>query len=154
VNSNGVIGAGDIDDDNKDELVFSGSSSQNIKYLEQNGTAIDTGVGAGQNNGIGMGEPADFDGDGEERVPYVSGSNEVKLIDAAGNSKMIVSGSAAKTPVAPYDWDGDSQPEITFVDKSTGDIKYVQDIPSSALSSGAAEIKSTSYTADDDAGVA
>lgn len=154
VKSKGVVGAGDIDGDGADELVYIGDSSE-ILYLEQDGTSHATGVASGSNNGIGMGEPADFNDDGTDRVPYIDGSNNVKLVDASGNTKTIVSGGAAKTFVAPYNWDtSDSQPEITFVDSTTFEIEYVKEIPASALDPGALEVKGTGYYADTDAGVA
>lgn len=155
IGAEAVAGAGDIDGDGAEELVYSGTS-QTVKYAETNGSTHSTGVGVGKNNGVGVGAPADFDGDGTDRVPMVDGSNNVYLLDAAGNKKQIVDdGSAAKTFLAPFDWDtDDSRPEITYVDASSGELRYVVDVPNSALSSSDSGVKATGHEADTKPGTA
>jgi hypothetical protein len=155
IGAEAVVGAGDIDGDGQEELVYSGTS-QTVKYVDPDGSSHSTGVGVGKSGGVGAGEPADFDGDGDDRVPIVGGSNNVYLLDASGTkTKIIDDGSAAKTFLAPFNWDtSDSQPEITYVDASTGEIVYVEDVPDSALSSSDPGVTFTGYNADTTAGVA
>jgi hypothetical protein len=124
-----VAGVADIDGDGDAELVF-GDASQQLRYVEPNGTEVKIpGGGYGTNNAPGIGTPRDFDGDGKARVPFVDGSNNLKLTDADGNVTTIIdSGNqqVAKTHVAATDWDDDGELEIMFV--SGGELWYADNV--------------------------
>lgn len=130
IDAQGVAGIGDIDGDESVELIYGGNgpngTSNSIVYVDDDGTVVGTGVGYGTNNGIGLGEPADFDGDGAVRVPYVDGGNDIKLADENGNTTALTSsGAASKAPIATGNFDGDDPLEIYFVGANTGELKVL-----------------------------
>ena len=133
--NNGVIavaGPADIDGDGTNELVYADGSSA-LRYFEPGaGPGTETGTkiqnsGIGSSSGIGLGRPADFDGDGTARIPVVDGSNQLALIDSS--NKDILVKSVDKAPVAAVDWDGDGELEIMFLDGNN--LKYVDDVAGS-----------------------
>ena len=125
-----VVGIGDIDGDGADELVFV-DGSQAIRYVNPgDGTSRTFSKaydGAGSNNGVGVGAPADFDGDGVDSVPIVDGSNQVRLVTASGAGRPLTDGVAAKSPLAPGDIDRDGDSEIVFYG-TDGGISYVDNV--------------------------
>lgn len=128
----GVAGVADIDGDGNDELVFV-DSSQQIRYLEQNGTTkkVSNG-GVGSNNSTGFGPPADFDGDGVPEIPFIDGSQNPALVTAGGIKTVLnSSGVAKKAAIAPVDLDGDGELEFAFLGNSSGNIKYIDDVTGS-----------------------
>lgn len=125
-----IAGAANIDSDASKELVYLDGSA-NVDYLTGEGETEKTGRGVGSNTGYGIGVPADFDGDGVARIPIVTGSNNVALIDVDG-TRTKLGGSAEKTTVAPYDWDGDGDLEIVFLDKSSHRLKIVDGLADGA----------------------
>jgi hypothetical protein len=129
-----VAGVTDIDDDGTDELVFA-DGSQQLRYLEPNGTTRNINGGQlGSNNGIGAGSVADFDGDGRTSVAGVDGSNIVTYVEPADEGQIKLSGTdAKKAPVTTADVDGDSDPEIIYVGNDNGRIKYVDDVADSPV---------------------
>ena len=141
--ANSVLGIGDIDGDNTAELVYTGSS-QEVRYLEPDGTRRTTGITAGSDVGIGNGQLPDIDGDGTDEALLVNGSNDIQLVDATGPESTIAQGSvdAAKSPLTATDVDTDGDPEITYIDDSSAEIKYIDDI------SGAATVKPLTDEAD------
>ena len=142
VNPNGVqavAGPANIDSDGANELVYVGSS-QKLRYLEPGaepngnaGTLIYDQVGS--NNGIGLGRPADFDGDSTARIPMVDDSNRLLLVDSTGSETVLVNSddedfTVAKSPVATVDWDDDGELEVVYLTDSSG-LKYVDDVTGS-----------------------
>lgn len=130
VEAQGVAGIADVDGDGADELVYGGNgpsgTSNSVVYVDDDGTVVGTQVGYGTNNGIGLGEPADFDGDGTARVPYVDGGNEIKLVDNNGTTESLTgSGPAVKAPVATGNFDGDEFLEIYFVGTASGKLRVL-----------------------------
>jgi len=123
-----VSGIGDVTDDGTDELIYVDQNDQ-LQYLDNMSDTSDTrfghGSSIGQNNGIGVGDPADFDDDGQARVPIVDGGNNLKLVDVDGNEQQIWTG-VPKTPLRSVDWDNDGDEEIVYVD--SGALKYVDDV--------------------------
>lgn len=115
--TSGIAGVGDVDNDGNAELVYTGSS-QGIKYIDDDGTAVSTGKGAGSNGGtVGIGAPVDFNGDGYARVPYVTGSANVRLLylhNGSMSNKKIT--GVSKAPLASVDVTGDGTPDIVAVD--------------------------------------
>jgi hypothetical protein len=122
-----VAGAADIDGDGAPELVYAGTS-QTINYVDDDGSTGTTGLGVGQNGGLGVGEPHDFDGDGTARVPYVDGSNNLKVTTAGGTTEKLVAGGAFKTSPAVADVDGDGAMEVVYVGASERYLHYVDDV--------------------------
>jgi hypothetical protein len=125
----GVAGVNDIDGDGADEMVFA-DSSQEMRYLEQDGTTvkIENG-GVGFDKSTGFGPPADFDGDGVPRVPIIDGSNNPAVVTADGNKTVLnPNGIAKKAGIAPVDIDGDGVLEFMYLDSSSGKIKYIDDV--------------------------
>lgn len=127
---NSVLGIGDIDGDGGSELVYAGSS-QEIRYLETDGTMKTTGFTSGSSSGIGNGPLWDWDSDGKEEAVIVDGSNDVRLVDSSGSdgAKPAQSSvSAAKSPVTATDVDSDGATEIVFIDDSSTELKYIDDV--------------------------
>ena len=130
----GVAGAKDIDGDGKLELVFV-DSSQQIQYLEQDGTTTEVqNGGVGANNSTGFGSPAVFPGSPPStssdllEIPYIDGSNNVALVTYDGEKTVLKEGGAKKAAIAPIDIDGDGDLELAFLGSSNGKIKYVDNI--------------------------
>jgi flagellar protein FlaF len=158
IEAQGVAGIGDIDGDGSDELIYGGNgpdgTSNSVVYIDEDGTVVGTQVGYGTNNGIGLGEPADFDGDGTVRVPYVDGSNNIKLVDDSGSTtKLISSGAAVKAPMATGNFDGDDLHEMYFVGSGNGELKILDNATVDNTVRTVTDNQGTSVTADNDAGV-
>lgn len=117
-----VAGIADYNSDGDTDLVFT-DGSQRVTYYD-GGTTHETEEGVGQNNGVGVGSPKDFDGDGSRRAPIVSGSNNIRLLPPSASSEALTSsGPATKAPVAGIDWTGGADKEVVFVDG--GKLYYV-----------------------------
>jgi flagellar protein FlaF len=159
IEAEGIAGLGDVDDDGADELVYGGNgpggTSNSVVYVDDDGTVLGTQAGYGTNNGIGLGEPADFDGDGTSRVPYVDGSNDIRLVDDNGRTtKLVGGGVAAKTPMATGNFDGDDPVEIYFVGADNDDLLILDNVTVDNTVRTVTDSQGTSAAADNDAGVA
>lgn len=147
-----VIGTGDIDGDGTEELLF-GDASQQVRYLEPDGTVKNLSGGqAGSNNGIGVGQPPDFDGDGVVREVLVNGSNQVKIVGEAESTITFTNTNAKKAPVTAADVDGDGSLEPVYVG-SNGYIKYVDDPLGSPTIKTLNDANGNKVAADDELGV-
>jgi flagellin-like protein len=126
---NSVLGMGDIDGDGTDELVYA-DGSQEIRYLESSGTVETTGFTSGSSTGIGNGQLWDWDSDGKEEVVVVDGSNDVRLLDDTGAEATPAQSSvgAAKSPLTIADVDDDGENEIVYIDDSTAELRYIDDV--------------------------
>ena len=130
VNPNGVdavAGPANIDSDDANELVYVGSS-QNLRYFEpgavpdgNTGKLIYDQVGSS----VGLGRPADFNGNGTARIPMVDDSKRLLLVDSNGNGPELDTG-VDKAPVAAVDWDDDGELEVMYL--KGGELKYIDDI--------------------------
>lgn len=153
----GVSGFGDVDGDGADELVYGGSkgSDDTVRYIDDDGTSVtNTQAQYGSNNGIGLGEPGDFDGDGTDRVPIVGGGQEIKLVDSSGNTETLVgSGSPNKAPIGVADLDTDGAPEIYFVGENQK-LSYVDDVTGQNTVKDLTDETGGTIPVDNDAGVA
>lgn len=119
ISSNGVIGTGDFNGDGDKDLVFLGTSDT-VKYRD-GGSTSSTGFSSfGSNSNKGVGGLTDFDNDGVARVPYVTGSNGISLLDYQGNKVQPNSNfaNALKTNIGGVDIAGDSKKEILYVNKN------------------------------------
>lgn len=123
-----IVGFADMTGDGQTELLYV-DGSQTLRYLASSSETVGTALtGVGENNGIGVGRPADFTGDGTKRVPIISGDGHLQLVDGGGNAETIsTSTEFTKSPVAPIGWDGDGDTEIAFV-ASDAQLKYVDDV--------------------------
>ena len=127
IQSKSVLGTGDFNQDGDRDIVFLGTS-QEIKWLD-GGTVQSTGFSSfGSNNNFGVGHPTDFDGDGEIRVPYVTGSNNLALIDYQNNKFKLNQnyGQASKTSVAGVKWRDIDDKVIFHLDSSTRSLKFMK----------------------------
>ncbi|MFB6270990.1 MAG: hypothetical protein ABEH83_13675 [Halobacterium sp.] len=116
-----AAGVADLNGDGDTDLAFTGTS-QGLYYVD--GDAVTQIGGVGQNEGIGVGAPREFDGTATPRVPGVDGSANVALWDDTGTKTALTSGGGyPKAPVAGFDWQGDASLEVVFVEN--GDVKYV-----------------------------
>ena len=125
IRSNGALGSADFDVDGETEFVFLGTSNT-VKYLDD-GSVKSTGFSSfGSNNQYGISQVADVNQDGQPRVAYVTGSNNLALLDYQGNKYQINQnyGLAAKTRISPVDWKGDTKKEIIHIGTNSGEIKY------------------------------
>jgi hypothetical protein len=140
----GVAGIGDIDDDSADELVAV-TNGNKVFFFDDDGTVYDTGANVASNNNIGIGPPADYDGDGgKERVPIVDGSNNLVLVGCSFTldvltctETQVLTDTASKTPVGTFDWNEDGQPDITFANSSDNDHMYYAEIQGTGTSASA-----------------
>ena len=126
-----VAGPADIDGDGTNELVYADNNLV-LRYFEPgagSGSATGTKIYAdiGSNNGIGLGRPADFDGDGTARIPVVDGSERLLLIDSDGSETELVDSGVAKSPVAAVDWDEDGELEAMYID-TNGELRWVDNV--------------------------
>ncbi len=152
----GVAGIADFDGDGADELVFGGSegTSDSITYIDDDGSVTDTSVNFGRDNGIGVGEPADFDGDGTARVPIVDGSQDILLVAHTGaTEKLDGSGTADKAPLGTADLDTDGDAEIYYVDENNN-LEYVDNVTDGGDVRAVTDDQGNPVAADDDAGAA
>ncbi|PSQ15301.1 hypothetical protein BRD02_06960 [Halobacteriales archaeon QS_8_69_73] len=122
-----VAGPADINGSDANELVYVGSS-QKLKYLEpgaepggNEGIVIYDQVGSS----VGLGRPADFNGNGTARIPMVDGSGNLLLVDSNGNGPELDTG-VDKAPVAAVDWDDDGELEVMYL--KGGELKYIDDV--------------------------
>lgn len=132
-----VAGIADLDGDGDDELVFA-DGSQAVRYAsdddETTGTFSKAYDGAGANNNVGVGAPADFTGNGVYSVPIVDGSNQIRLVGADGIRRTLIDGSdseqAAKSPLTAADIDSDGAPELVYLENnnSPAELKYVDNV--------------------------
>lgn len=162
-----VSGKGDIDRDGTTEFVFV-DGSQAVRYIEPSDSIEEAFSkaydGAGQNNNVGIGEPADFDKDGYQTVPIVNGSNEILLVDSSGKVETVVSDSdsaePAKSPLGSSDIDGDGKFELVFIDLSDDDdddddeeVKYIDDVRGAQIIKQLKDDSNDSIEADTSRGV-
>lgn len=114
----GVSGIGDFSDGfTGDELVYVDQTQNNNKPLFVRGGENSLGSQAG--NRKATGPPADYDNsaDNGERVPIVTSTNSLILVDSNGNTVQQVNDAAA-TGVTHSDIDDDGIQELVYV--STG----------------------------------
>lgn len=128
--ANAVMGIGDINNDSNEELIFA-DGSQQVRYftsgLKGFGTKVQGG-GAGSNNGIGVGKPADFDDNGIVRVPIVAGNDTIRLVgDSESNDDISISqDSTRKSVVTVANVGNNTGLEIVYPSKD-GNIKLIDD---------------------------
>lgn len=156
--SNAVAGIADIDGDNSNELVFA-DASQEVRFIDGNNGVKTTGVTIGSNNGIGLGNPADFNKNGKASVPVVYGGNEIKLLGANGIRATVLANSskeAKKAPIAAANVDCDKSLELVFQKGDSPDkdkLRYIDDVRGANTTNFIHNIKQSKVKANDDIGV-
>ncbi|PSQ39852.1 hypothetical protein BRD07_08300 [Halobacteriales archaeon QS_9_68_42] len=124
----GAAGVADIDDDSEKEIVFV-DGSQELRYLNQDGTTSKIkGVQVGSDGSTGFGPPASFENFSNVQVPFINGSGQPSLVDYNGNKTTLASDIAKKAACAPVDIDDDGKLEFVFIDSDTEKIAYVDDV--------------------------
>lgn len=105
---------------NTRELVYVSDSTNLLSSVHPNGTI--TRYDVPNASAIGPKE-IDFDDDGLKEVPYVNGSNTLKLIDANNDTQELASGAKFSNSLLGIgDWDGDGAPAVFYVNTSDGVI--------------------------------
>jgi hypothetical protein len=119
-----IGGPANLDSDPGNEIAFVDDSGSNVWYLDDDGGFEELPqTTVGDDGGTpAIGTPADFDGDGTARIPFVNGSSELALVNAETGTVESLSSSVtpAKSPVAAVDWTGDGTTEIVFINQSSG----------------------------------
>ena len=129
-----VAGVGDFNGDGDADLVIV-DPNQKLAY-------VDDAPGSGNkkrtveqlddpvtlNTASAVSPPADVDADGGIEVGYNEGDNPyLRIADAVGEESQLTSGSegSLELPLGTYDWTGDGQPELIYVEESTNYLRYV-----------------------------
>jgi len=133
--TNAVMGTGDIDGDQADELLFA-DDSQSIQYVDDDGTIKNLdGADAGSSTGIGAGQLPTYND--KDWALTVNGSNSIELTTANTSSTGTktegvkpgeLSGNdkgAAKVPLTAADVDNDGKTEIVYVEAGDNEIRYI-----------------------------
>lgn len=117
-----VAGVTDINDDGDEDIVYTDGGK--LLYWD-GGTEFDTGVSP--STSLSIGAPRDFDGDGVERVPFVSDNNgEVVLVDHNGNTEIVWDGT--DTPLGSlgsFDWNDDGTPDVVVVNDADTKLYWI-----------------------------
>lgn len=120
VDATAIAGLGDMNGDDENELVYVGSS-QGIHYIDDGEEY--TGTDIGVNNGAGIAAPRVFASGEADNIPYIDGSNEVKLYPSRPSDALT--GGAVKSPISGIDFGGDERLEVVYVDSDDSTINYV-----------------------------
>lgn len=151
-----VAGVADIDGDPGREIVYVDETGD-IRYLDDDGSTFNdfSGLDIPSVSPPGIGIPADFNGDGVARVPYVNSTAGIVLADPSGSIQGIANGVAESSAMASVDWDRDGTPEIVFIESAGTDrLRVIDDV-----TSGSPTISTITYNggnevvADPDVGV-
>ncbi|TKX64323.1 hypothetical protein EXE47_11410 [Halorubrum sp. GN12_10-3_MGM] len=124
-----VIGIGDIDGDSSDEIAAV-TNGQKIAVLDDDGSTYVSNQQPASSTGLAIGGVADYNGDGQERIAIVDGSNKPVLVGCGNNpggeykcnskwggtSTLSGAGQAKKAPFGKGNIDGDSQPELVYAE--------------------------------------
>jgi len=133
-----AIGPADLDGDGNESFVIS-DSSQTLRYLESHcddptDQTLENGD-MGSDEGLGLGQAVDFDGDDKDSVTAAATGNKLKIAGLAeseggeGTEKVDPGTEIEKTSLTITDIDNDGAIEIVFVEKaSPGYIMYVDDV--------------------------
>ena len=124
----GIVGVGDVRGDSREELVLT-SGADTIAYKSPGESVVRTKI-QDLNGKDQAGNPADLDDDGLDEVPFVDGSGNLQIahVEDETTTTIELSSSAKGAPVASIDYDGDGTPEPAFVDDSSGNLKYVDNL--------------------------
>ncbi|MEA5385890.1 hypothetical protein VB779_01365 [Haloarculaceae archaeon H-GB11] len=145
VSAAAIGGVGDFDEDgNADDIAYV-STSNDVRFLDtSDGTVEGTTLPTTGANTIG--EPADFDGDGSDEVPYFEGGN-LHFADAANGDVKVLAISASASAMGTEDWDSDGDLDVVYLDGSQvisyvdydGNTATVSGSPTAATATGVVE---------------
>ncbi|MDL0138010.1 Ig-like domain-containing protein [Halobacterium salinarum] len=124
-----VVGIGDIDDDGSDEIAAV-TNGQEIAILDDDGSTYVSGHQPASSTGLAIGGVADYNGDGQERIAIVDGSNTPVLVGCGdnpggkikcdskwgGTTTLSSAGQAKKAPFGKGDIDGDGRLELVYAE--------------------------------------
>ena len=121
----GVIDYGDFDGDGNKQVVYVGTAGD-IRYINDNGSIIDTSKSVGVDAGLGAGPLGDFNGDGNKRVAVVDDSSQLALVNSSGDKRLLKGNynDVEKASIAAADVTGDSDPEVIYLNKDTEENLY------------------------------
>ncbi|MGB9986636.1 hypothetical protein [Salarchaeum japonicum] len=143
--ANGIVGITDFDGDSADEIVFV-TSNPGLTFLDDDGTVHSSSKSL--SSSLGVGTPADFDGDGNVGVPYRDSSGYISVLEYTSGSLSSYQPNGVQeqpesgTGMGAADVDDDGTPEIIYVEYAsndgdpaplrymegtTGDIGYLRD---------------------------
>jgi hypothetical protein len=116
-----VAGVADFDSKGSPELVYVESTDNSELATfdpdEKNGKGKQRVLNEKPGSPNAIGSPGDYDGDGEQEVPYVTQSDELALIDN-GKKVTVLTGSGTPkpttSPMGRLDVTGDANPEVIF----------------------------------------
>lgn len=131
IKSAAIGGVADFNGDGDLDIVFL-QDDRDVAYLDDQ-TVTEVGVRA-DGKEYNIGTPADFDGDGEVRVPIVieggagGGQGAIRLVDSAGNTEDMSSNAEnVRGSLATFDWNGDGTPDVVYVDNGDNqNLHWVQ----------------------------
>ncbi|SDY65129.1 VCBS repeat-containing protein [Halopenitus persicus] len=124
-----VVGIGDIDSDGSDEIAAV-TNGQKIAILDDDGSTYVSEHQPASSSGLAIGSVADYNGDGQERIAIVDGSNNPVLVGCGANpggkykcnskwggtTTLSSAGQAKKAPFGKGDIDGDGRPELVYAE--------------------------------------
>jgi PKD repeat protein len=144
----GVIGIGDVDGDDNDEIaVLTGSNTIGVVDDDGNTYIDEDGLTVASSSGTAVGPVGDYNGDGDDRIATIDGSNQVRLVECnfkatGGGDKLYCNGgggtaqetvtltpaAAKKAPFGAANWTGDSTPEVIYAENknSPAELYYAE----------------------------
>ena len=151
------LGSVDATGDGVRDVIWFDTSSA-VKYLNRSDPddieALTFSTTPGSNFNTGIGEPVDFDGDGDVRAPVIDGSTNPRLLDPRGSNDLQLTGDqpGIKTTVGTADVVGDTRPELLFLDGNSV-VNYIETDTNDAPY-GVLTIDGNSYDAAEEPGIA
>jgi len=136
-NQYGAVDVTDYDDDDGDaEVVYVSDDTDRIAYFDDencNESPVTSTSSVGFNGAPGAGDAFEFGGD--TVIPIVNSSQGLELVAEDGTVTSLPStyGDAAKTGIAPRDWDGDGEMEIVHINGNDNNNLYHAGVQDSDL---------------------
>jgi hypothetical protein len=125
-----VAGIANVTPDDPD-LVYA-NSNQDVLYRDNGSSSvIIESSNIDWNDPPPVGTPADFDGDGTARVPFINSSGDLALASADAPATTIPTTGATplNRPMATLDWDDDGNLDIIFINDGPSDeLKVVYNV--------------------------
>jgi len=135
--SSGVLDVTDFDADGNADIVYV-NGDQKIAYINttdcsKNTVPGDTDYSVATNNAPGGGEVMGYNG--ELVVPIVDSNQDFTMISANGTTATLASSyqGASKTPIAPRNWDGDSELELVHINGDENSRLYYAGVQDAEL---------------------
>jgi hypothetical protein len=122
-----VAGIANVTPDDSDIVYVNGSDV--LYYDNGSSSKMVDGSQLGATSAPSVGTPADFDGDGFARVPFVNTGDQLLLADKDGTTTPVSTGpdTPLEAPMATLDWNEDGELDIIFINNSDY-LKIVSDV--------------------------